>query len=1175
MAGVTTCTHCPVGKWHDVANPNVANPGAIANHTAHIDTCMVCAKGQWNEWTAQITCYHCPEGKYQDATTFASCHLCHVGKFSTATERKTTCDLCIPGQFQEVRGKTSCAHCKVGQKGIAGTYGSDSETTHCSDCIVGTYTDQTARTVCKNCELGRFQPTKGLTSCIYCPNGKWQNITTQTSCIHCMVGRYGAPGVAESDAITHCKDCPMGKWQDQEATTVCDGCLKGRFNDYVERSVECTKCPHGKYQETATQFSCINCAFGKHGTPNEEGSFSQAGHCHNCVSGKYQDIQAKTTCTQCDKGTWSTDVGRGFACGECSRADSTRVVACGNCPHGKYQEHHESLSCVNCAKGKHGTSGSHGSFSEATHCTTCVPGTHQMSEAELTCPDCQAGRFLPPTVTGWTQVCDNCPHGKWQDADGATSCIHCLVGRFGEDGTSEAITIAHCTDCVVGKWQPTEAEVSCLDCPKGRFANSIMRSVACLKCIPGQYQPVVGITSCINCVVGKFGAPGVEGSILEVDHCSKCAQGQFQGEEAKTACSNCTSGQYTDDTTDHSSCTACAVRDSLRSWWTENTEGWNHCVKKPLDCLRGPEDAWTTCTQSCRYTIGDKHFGDKKQFSIPVYHAWGGGVACSAHPDIYDNIGTTVGMTGAGIPQAPGSQDYRVWHADMGAVDPIATYSDTSSQGIVTSEPARNTGMWEHKVPCNLHWCPIDCVVSPWTAWSTCGKRCGTGTTFKTRHITTPVEHGGKICPHFITSMDCNEHACRTECSDKHVSCHVHQWKFRDHYMNKNSMNDTMSKYGRGGRYNMPEAEWCKTKECMKTNLVHESIVVVHPLQFNSFETNFKCGIEDTSVTKCKCTCDTHPTGCYEEGKKWDSAEKASSQAIVGNWFSGVKDHRQCSDYCTNHPDCTHWQFQATGTIAHHPLLNAQLGLQMHASTGNTCILMTGALGTKTTTSVVTDYAGLRNENVEANNTCPDARPAHIKTPYNPRPVDVQCAAGTYLTVVNDVRTCHTCAAGTYTRYANMAACQEIILAGDVEDPDCCTQHTVECMSCHAGVGEVQYCALHPKTHGCEHRLSATNTMVLGSDNHRYDYDNHRSPSPAPGPPHSTFANTNYVQNSFDWRQREGLNTNYHTPAEIGGVIAHLTSDNHQDPDGNYHSGQPAHPDGNHHTVAMNMAATP
>ena len=64
---------------------------------------------------------------------------------------------------------------------------------------------------------------------------------------------------------------------------------------------------------------------------------------------------------------------------------------------------------------------------------------------------------------------------------------------------------------------------------------------------------------------------------------------------------------------------------------------------------------------------------------------------------------------------------------------------------------------------CNKHVCAPDCVVPAWSAWSTCTTSCGTGFQKRHRFVTEPT-FGGKACPHYDETRACNMHACPVDC---------------------------------------------------------------------------------------------------------------------------------------------------------------------------------------------------------------------------------------------------------------------------------------------------------------------------------------------------------------------------------------------------------------------------
>jgi len=55
---------------------------------------------------------------------------------------------------------------------------------------------------------------------------------------------------------------------------------------------------------------------------------------------------------------------------------------------------------------------------------------------------------------------------------------------------------------------------------------------------------------------------------------------------------------------------------------------------------------------------------------------------------------------------------------------------------------------------------PVNCVVSSWSAWSSCSETCGGGTQSRSRTIITQPAYGGTACPTLIESRSCNTQDC-------------------------------------------------------------------------------------------------------------------------------------------------------------------------------------------------------------------------------------------------------------------------------------------------------------------------------------------------------------------------------------------------------------------------------
>jgi hypothetical protein len=66
---------------------------------------------------------------------------------------------------------------------------------------------------------------------------------------------------------------------------------------------------------------------------------------------------------------------------------------------------------------------------------------------------------------------------------------------------------------------------------------------------------------------------------------------------------------------------------------------------------------------------------------------------------------------------------------------------------------------------CGQEACPVDCQLSDWTAWGTCSKTCGNGTSTSTREIVRNATHGGAACSlEVLKSSHCEDEVCDQDC---------------------------------------------------------------------------------------------------------------------------------------------------------------------------------------------------------------------------------------------------------------------------------------------------------------------------------------------------------------------------------------------------------------------------
>jgi len=65
---------------------------------------------------------------------------------------------------------------------------------------------------------------------------------------------------------------------------------------------------------------------------------------------------------------------------------------------------------------------------------------------------------------------------------------------------------------------------------------------------------------------------------------------------------------------------------------------------------------------------------------------------------------------------------------------------------------------------CNTNPCPVDCIVSSWSAWSRCDKDCNGGLQKQTRYVIRESANGGKQCPPLSQEQPCNSQPCPVPC---------------------------------------------------------------------------------------------------------------------------------------------------------------------------------------------------------------------------------------------------------------------------------------------------------------------------------------------------------------------------------------------------------------------------
>lgn len=172
------------------------------------------------------------------------------------------------------------------------------------------------------------------------------------------------------------------------------------------------------------------------------------------------------------------------------------------------------------------------------------------------------------------------------------------------------------------------------------------------------------------------------------------------------------------------------------------------------DCVYGAFGAWSACTQECGGTSSTR-----SRSRLIISQATGDGVPC--------NVSSTTEVEPCGRHVCPRDcevSEYSAWDPC-----PICGGGETSRSREITQTPAGSGAACPDTLvetaTCETEPCPVDCVVSPFGAFSACVGCGSVSLRTRTRTIVTYPSYGGEACPSLTESVDCTPAPCYVPCS--------------------------------------------------------------------------------------------------------------------------------------------------------------------------------------------------------------------------------------------------------------------------------------------------------------------------------------------------------------------------------------------------------------------------
>jgi Spondin-like TSP1 domain/Thrombospondin type 1 domain/Tyrosine-protein kinase ephrin type A/B receptor-like len=442
---------------------------------------------------------------------------------------------------------------------------------------------------------------------------------------------------------------------------------------------------------------------------------------------------------------------------------STGVYACQSGYGGviTYDSNNIPSGCVMCELGKESLDFGN----NVSTCTPCIPGTYSISPGS-SCQKCPTGFY---TSSGGSTGCSIAPAGSYVIAAYLNPEL-CPTGTY-----SSSSGATQCTSCPSGSYTNALGSISCLPCEQGFFCQGGNNVFKC----PTDSISSYGSSSCTPCQSGYGSNDGI-GCAPKISRIQIESQASFNTMTLPiniiyNASTSSPPISYSLDfnvnmiqiqfSNSHGNTDMSLIQTlipiSINKYTYNQTPGKSSVLPGGPGNIPIEYSKTLFMNNQIIYTLfTNSNFilkpADNLIFSFDS--------SFQTNKTIYCNS-TLILSNCSNPPCVPTPvdcvlSDWSLWNSCSAT---CGTGYQTRTR--VVSVPEYNGGTCTlpltEQQPCNTQPCPIDCSYTL-SDWNSCNTGCGGGTMSRTMTVNTQPQFGGKECPTFSLSQECNSSPCVT-----------------------------------------------------------------------------------------------------------------------------------------------------------------------------------------------------------------------------------------------------------------------------------------------------------------------------------------------------------------------------------------------------------------------------